>query len=287
MTPPKLLEGLSRVAGDYDAVLCDVWGVVHNGREAFAGAVEALQQFRRTRGPVVLITNAPVPMERVTRLFPKLGVAMDCFDDVVTSGDATRNELKRVAPGPVYRIGLGEDMSVYAGIDLQFSEDPTVAKVICCTSLREYPNGQPEPYREELRRLVAHGLPMICANPDVQFRQGDRLIWSAGALAAIYEQEGGKVVRPGKPDEPIYRLAIERVAAIAGRSVAPSRMLGIGDGPATDMVGAMRQGIDALFIGGGIHGHSMGEGDAFLESAAKVMAVDGAAAKYAMPELRW
>lgn len=287
MTSPKLLDGLSHVAGDYDAVLCDVWGVVHDGKRAFSGAVEALREFRKSRGPVVLITNAPVPRDRVTRLFPKFGVSEDCYDDVVTSGDATRNELKRVAPGPVYRIGLGEDMSVYAGLPLQFSDDPNVAKVICCTSLREYPNGHPDTYRDELKQLATHGLPMICANPDVQFRHGDKLIWSAGALAAIYESEGGKVIRPGKPDEPIYRLAIERIAAIVGRDVAPARMLGIGDGPATDVLGAMRQGMDALFIGGGIHGHAMDSGEGFLSSAQAVLDAGNVAAKYAMPELKW
>lgn len=287
MASVSLLSGLSRVAADYDAILCDVWGVIHNGREAFGAACEALKQFRETRGPVVLITNAPVPKERVTRLFPKLGVPMDCFDDVIASGDATRNELKRVAPGPVYRIGLAEDMSVYQGLPLEFSENPKVANVICCTSLRDYPEGTPEPYRDELKMLAGHGLPMICANPDVVFRQGDKLIWSAGSLAQIYKQEGGAVISPGKPDEPIYRLAFERVAEIAGKAVAPGRTLAIGDGPATDVVGANRQGMDALFIGSGIHGHVMGSGDAFLASAETVLANDGARARYAMPELAW
>lgn len=283
----QLLPGLSSVAGDYDAILCDVWGVIHNGRRAFVQACEALQKFRRMRRPVILVTNAPVPKDRVTRLFPQVGVPMDCFDDVVASGDATRNELRRVAPGPVYRIGLNEDFGVYAGLPLEFSDDPAVAKVICCTSLRDYPDGAPEPYRPELKRLAAHGLPMICANPDVQFRQGDRLIWSAGALAAIYKQEGGHVIYPGKPDEPIYRLALEKAAGILGRTVSPARVLAIGDGPATDVLGANRQGFDALFIGGGIHGHSMGEGDAFLSSAQAVLDADGVVAKWAMPELGW
>jgi HAD superfamily hydrolase (TIGR01459 family) len=214
-------------------------------------------------------------------------VPMDCFDDVVASGDATRNELKLVAPGPVYRIGLNEDTSVYQGLPLEFSDDPDVAKVICCTSLRDYPNGTPEPYRDELKMLAGHGLPMICANPDVVFRQGDKLIWSAGALAQIYEQEGGKVISPGKPDAPIYRLAFERMAEIAGMPVSPGRTLAIGDGPATDVVGANRQRVDALFIGGGIHGHAMGPGDAFIASAEQVLAKDGARARYAMPELAW
>lgn len=282
-----LLSGLSAVADDYDAILCDVWGVIHNGRRAFAPACEALKRFRETGKPVILVTNAPVPKERVTRLFPQFGVPMDCFDDVVASGDATRNELARVAPGPIYRIGLNEDFGVYAGLSLEFSDDPAVAKVICCTSLRDYPDGVPEPYRPELKRLAAHGLPMICANPDIQFRQGDRLIWSAGALAAIYAEEGGQVVYPGKPDDPIYRLALEKTAAILGRDVAPGRVLAIGDGPITDVLGANRQGFDALFIGGGIHGHAMAEGEGFIASAQDVLAADGVSAKWAMPELAW
>jgi HAD superfamily hydrolase (TIGR01459 family) len=282
-----LLPGLSDVASAYDAILCDVWGVIHDGKKAFKGAVGALREFRKSHGPVILITNAPVPKHRVTRLFPNLGVTDDCYDDVVASGDATRNELKRFAPGPVYRIGLDQDMSVYADLDLTFSDDPTVAKVISCTSLREYPNGHPDTYRDELKRLAAHGLPMICANPDVQFRHGDTLVWSAGSLAAIYEQEGGKVIRPGKPDAPIYSLALERAATIARKPISPSRVLAIGDGPATDILGATRQGMDALFIGSGIHGHVMGEGGAFLGSAVKVLRAEGVEARYAMPELRW
>jgi HAD superfamily hydrolase (TIGR01459 family) len=286
VSQPSLLSGLSTVVSDYEAILCDVWGVIHNGKLAFAAACEALQKFRQ-HGPVILVTNAPVPKDRVTRLFPQFGVPMDCFDDVIASGDATRNELKLFAPGPVYRIGLEQDFGVYAGLPLDFSDNPATAKVICCTSLRDYPNGTPEPYREELKRLAAHNLHMLCANPDVQFRQGDRLIWSAGSLAAIYEEEGGTVIRPGKPDAPIYKLAMDRAAEITGRSLTPSRVLAIGDGPITDILGANRQGFDGLFIGSGIHGHVMGQGDAFLASAAKVLEADGVTAKYAMPELAW
>jgi HAD superfamily hydrolase (TIGR01459 family) len=283
----SLLPGLSQVALNYDAIFCDVWGVIHDGKKAFKGAVDALSRFRQNHGPVILITNAPVPKHRVTRLFPNLGVTDDCYDDVIASGDATRNELKLLAPGPVYRIGLDQDISVYADLGLTFSDDPAAAKVVSCTSLREYPDGQPETYRQELKRLAAHNLPMICANPDVQFRHGDTLVWSAGSLAAIYEQEGGKVIRPGKPDEPIYRLAFERASAVARKPVRPARVLAIGDGPATDVLGAARQGLDALFIGSGIHGHVMGEGEAFLGSAVKVLQAEGVQARYAMPELRW
>jgi len=283
----SFLKSLSDIAGDYDAILCDVWGVIHNGRESFGDACIALKKFRETRGPVILITNAPVPKHRVTGLFPQLGVPMDCFDDCVASGDATRNELARLAPGPVYPIGLGGDDTVYAGLGIELTDDPARAKVVCCTSLRDFPDGTPEPYRDEMKRLVGHGLPMICANPDVQFRRGDRLIWSAGALAKIYEEEGGRVIYPGKPDAPIYDLAFARASAICGSAVSKTRTLAIGDGPSTDVLGANRQGMDALFIGSGIHGHAMRVGEAFELWARELLAGEGVNARYAMPLLAW
>ncbi|MDZ4761379.1 MAG: TIGR01459 family HAD-type hydrolase [Alphaproteobacteria bacterium] len=287
MASASLLEGLSHIRNDYDAILCDVWGVIHDGKRAFGPACEALRRFRETGGAVVLITNAPVPKSRVTGLFPKLGVPASCFDDVVTSGDATRHELQRRAPGPVYPIGLRDDRSVYEGLDLDFTKDPAEARVVCCTSLREYPGGHPDSYRAELQELARLALPMVCANPDIQFRHGETLIWAAGAVAALYEALGGKVIRPGKPDAAIYRLAFDRLATITGREIAPRRALAIGDGPATDVRGAMAAGLDALFIGGGIHGHALTAGEGFLEAAESVLASDGAAARYAMPELAW
>lgn len=283
----QLLPGLSTIAPDYDGIVCDVWGVLHNGRNAFLQACEAIAQFKVKHGPVVLVTNAPVPKARVTAVFPRVGVPMDCFDDVVTSGDATRHELRLHAPGPVYRIGLDRDMSVYDGLNLDFTSDPDKAGIVCCTSLRDIPDGVPEPYRLELRRLAQRGLPMVCANPDIQFKHGDRLIWSAGSLAAIYEEEGGAVIRPGKPDAAIYDVARERLNALAGRVVPASRVLAIGDGPATDIKGANQQGFDALFVGGGIHGHAMADGEGFLESARDVLGEAAVSARYAIPELAW
>jgi HAD superfamily hydrolase (TIGR01459 family) len=287
MTAPRLLDRLSDIAADYDAILCDVWGVIHDGRRAFGAACEALKKFREERGPVILVTNAPVPRERVTRLAFRIGVPSDCFDDVATSGEATRHELEAHAPGPVYAIGLNEDRSVYEGLPLVFTDDPDQARIVSCTSLREFPNGHPETYREELTRLAQRGLPMVCANPDLQFRHGDQLIWSAGALAQIYESLGGSVVRPGKPDRPIYELAFEKLEQITGDPVAHDRTLAIGDGPATDMRGAMNQGMHSLFIGGGIHGHKLTSPEDFLEDAVRLLDEDRVTAQYAMPELAW
>ena len=282
---PKIAH-LNQIAPEYDAILCDVWGVIHNGRHAFEPAVEALQRFREERGPVILITNAPVPVDRVTRMFPQVGVPDDCFDAVVTSGDATRAELLKRAPGPAYRIGPDYDDPLYHDLPLEFSEADEAA-FISCTGLRHMPDDEPESYRAELTDLAERELDMICANPDVKFRYGDRLIWSAGALAKLYEELGGRVIRPGKPDGPIYDLAYTRLDEMLGYKPDISRILAIGDGPATDVRGAAREGLDCLFIGGGIHGQELEEGEAFLQSAAEVMANDETSAAYAAPALIW
>jgi ribonucleotide monophosphatase NagD (HAD superfamily) len=134
MTDPVLIAGLSEVAGRYDAVLCDIWGVVHNGRERHPAACEALVRFRETRGPVVLISNAPRPADAVIAQMDGLGVPREAWSAVVTSGDATRAALTERAPGPVWAIGPERDQPLYEGQPLTFSATDGEAAFICCTA---------------------------------------------------------------------------------------------------------------------------------------------------------
>lgn len=279
------IAGLSDIAGSFELVFCDVWGVVHNGREAFTEACNALRRFRQAGKGVVLVTNAPVPEARVVAVMDRLSVPKDCYDRVATSGDATRRELVRHG-GPIYAIGVAGDTSVYEGLGLELTDDVSEAAVICCTSLRDYPNDEPERYRAEMEALAATGLEMICANPDVQFRHGDRLIWAAGALAELFESFGGKVLRSGKPDRPIYDLAREEAAG-AGWMVPSDKILAIGDGPDTDIRGAMNEGFASLFIGDGIHGHSLQQPETFARDATDILKSSRVSADYLAPALRW
>lgn len=280
------ITGLSEVAGDYDVAFCDVWGVVHNGREAFLNACTALTKFREKGGVVVLVTNAPVPEARVLRVMERLGVPASSHDRIATSGDATRRQLA-LHGGPVYAIGVAGDTAVYDGIEIELTDDPGEASVICCTSLRDYPNDHPDRYVDEMRRLAESGLEMICANPDVQFRHGDDLIWSAGALAVMFEEYGGKVIRPGKPDEAIYALAREEASGVCGSRLDDNRIIAIGDGPETDIRGAMNEGIASLFIGGGIHDHEFKSGDSFAVDAERVLKTAKVHANFVAPVLSW
>ncbi len=287
MSSPMILPGLSDVASSYDAILCDVWGVIHNGRRAFSSACDALVRFRAGGGRVVLITNAPVPKAQVLRYFAPLGVPDEAFDDCVSSGDASRAELENWRGKRVWKLGADEgfehDRFLYEGVDLAFTSGPHDADLVLCIGLRDHADEHPESYREELRPGAERRTPMLCANPDIQVRVGDRLVWCAGALARIYEDMGGPVVYPGKPHDAIYTVALAKLEALAG-SVDRSRILAIGDGPVTDIKGANAQGIDALYVGSGIGDH---RGGAFATDVANLMAETGVSARYAMPELSW
>jgi HAD superfamily hydrolase (TIGR01459 family) len=278
----RLVHGLSEIADGYDAVFCDILGVIHNGEGVDSEACQALKRFRETRGPVVLVSNAPVASERIEAQLVQLGVPADCFDAIVSSGDAARSEFAARAPGPAWRIGPSFDAPLYEGLGLEFTTGDDAA-FIACVGLRNMPDDEPAAYHDELRRLAGAGLEMICANPDTVYRRGARLIWCAGALADIYEAFGGVVLRLGKPAPRIYDLARGRLGARS--SAQPARVLAIGDGPATDVRGAESQGLDSLFIGGGIHG--LRACDDFLADAIAVLAKHGVAGTYASPVLRW
>ncbi len=246
---PLLLEHLAAVAPGYDALVCDVWGVLHNGHAAFAPACAALKTFRANHGRVILLSNAPRPPSDLEDQFERLGVPLDCYDAIVTSGGATREELARRRGAAIMHLGPERDLGLFAGLDLQRT-DLARADVVVCTGLYEDETEGPADYRELLARMKARSLAMICANPDLVVQRGGRLVHCAGALAKAYESLGGEVVYYGKPHRPIY----DHVRAVAGGA---RRFLAIGDGLATDIKGANAAGIDAVFIADGIHGEDV------------------------------
>ena len=288
MTAPKLIAGLSEVAHAYDAVLCDIWGVVHNGRRKHAAACEALVRFRAERGPVVLISNAPRPAEAVIEQLDRLGVPREAWSAVVTSGDATRAALSERAPGPVWWIGPERDGGLFDDLPVRFS-GPEEAAFVCCTGLVDDHAETAEDYRDRLRGPAERGLLFVCANPDRVVQIGDALVPCAGAVADVYEALGGEVLMAGKPFAPIYRLALAAVTEAAGRPVDRARVLAIGDGVPTDVKGANDQGLDLLFVAEGIHGQELAGTGGGLDpdKADAVLRAAGARATYLAPALAW
>jgi len=289
MQLPASPAGLSDIAQDYDAVLCDVWGVIHNGREAFAGACSALERYRAERGPVVLISNAPRPSQALLTQLEGVGVPRSAWSAYVTSGDVTRALLAERAPGPAWAIGPQRDAPLYEGLGLDFVDGPQDAAFIACTSPYDDEVEVPEDYRARLEPAALRDLEMICANPDRMVQKGDKLIYCAGALAELYESMGGRAVMAGKPHAPIYRKAMAELAVLLDRSPDPRRVLCIGDGVSTDVKGAELQGLDCLFLWSGVHAADLTQGAEAeaAERAAAFLATHSTLATYAMPELVW
>lgn len=255
MNEPLELDRVGDIAANYDALLCDAWGVIHDGRALFDGAAEFLQTFRAERGPVIILTNAPKPSDVIPGQLDRLGLPRDAYDRVVTSGDATRAEIAKCASGVAHRIGWDSDEVLYAGIDVTFG--PLCdADFIVCTGLADESGYNPEYYRPLLEAPAKAGKDMICANPDIVVNWRGQLIYCAGAVAQIYEQMGGHVIYAGKPHPAVYELAFDAITEEAGVRIPPDRILAIGDGANTDILGANRQNVDAIYItgAGGVHG---------------------------------
>lgn len=281
----QIIERFSDVAGHYDAALCDVWGVVHNGRSAFARATDALVRFRAMGKPVILLTNAPRPGFVIPPQLDRLGVPRAAWDAIVTSGDVSHAEIAARAPGPMFKLGPEKDLDLYAGLAVDFVADMAAARTIVCTGPFDEARETPEDYRGRLADAIAAGAEMICVNPDKIVRFGDRLIYCAGALAELYAELGGRVITAGKPHAPIYAAALARLAEIAGRAMDPARVLAIGDGHETDVLGANRAGIDCLFIAAGIHAGRLA--DFSVATLEAILAEAGARAQFAARELGW
>lgn len=283
-----LPAGLAELANDYDVLLSDVWGVIHNGREHFAPACAALARYRAERGPVVLISNSPRPAHDVIPQLDQLGVPREAWSTLVTSGDATRLLLAQRAPGPAWILGPERDGTLYEGLGLTPAE-PATAAFIACTGPFNDEVEVPEDYRERFVGPASRGIAMICANPDRVVQRGSKLIYCGGALADLYRDMGGEVLMAGKPYAPIYELSLAEAARLTGRAVDPARVLCIGDGVHTDVQGAEEQGLDCLFVARGIHGEAAMGPDGKLSAPAvdALLAAEGVKARYAMADLVW
>ncbi|MDM7256082.1 MAG: TIGR01459 family HAD-type hydrolase, partial [Paracoccus sp. (in: a-proteobacteria)] len=251
----RIIPSLSEIGTNYDVLYCDLWGCLHNGRAPYPEAVAALQVFRQGGGQVVLMTNAPRPSSYVIASLDRMGVPRDAWDIVVSSGDAAQDAMFAGAVGRrVWHLGPAKDDGFFTEVPPEWAGAPAIERVpldqaegIVCTGPFHEETEAPDDYRAQFLLAKTRSLPMLCANPDVVVDMGDKRIYCAGALAAYYEEMGGMALYFGKPHPPIYDRA-RRLLALK----SDARILAVGDGINTDIAGAAGEGIDALFITGGL-----------------------------------
>ena len=285
---PEIIDRLAYFRRTHDVLLCDVWGVVHNGLESFPPACDALRRFRESGGTVILITNAPRPGESVGRILDRLKVPREAYDAIVSSGDVTRGVVESRLSQRIFHLGPERDLPIYAGLNVSFAPAET-ADYVVCSGLFDDTRETPEDYRELLAALRARSLFMLCANPDIVVERGDDLIYCAGALADAYADMGGEVLYCGKPHAPIYETAIGQAARVRGGEPPPlNRVLAIGDSVRTDLKGAAMFGIECLFVVSGIHAADVrGAGAGDLSGLSEMFSAAGVAPKAVMRKLQW
>lgn len=284
---PSIVDGCRDLLARYDVLFCDVWGVVHDGRTAFAEANIALRAFRDNGGTVILVSNAPTPSANVARVLDEKGVDRAAWDAIVSSGDLALAHIRQQGWGRIHCIGPERrDRAFFEAIGSQ-SAGVEEAEAVACTGLVDDRKETAEDYRGRLQAALGRDLTLVCANPDLVVHVGSELLVCAGALGVLYEEMGGQVFWAGKPFPVAYATALEVAARIRGTAIMPKQVLAVGDSIRTDLAAAAGAGMDALFIASGIHrDEAMKDGAVSPAAMAQLFGGDGPPAIAAASALR-
>ena len=258
--PPRAIGSLSDVAGEFEAIVLDQWGVLHDGTRAAPGAVGALRALRADGVRLAVLSNSGKRAALNGARIEAMGFGPDLFACVMTSGEALWLDLARGA-----RPGLRRLLAVTSapgdaeawldglpGVALAPSWEEADAILVM---------GLPDDAdlaREEARLApaLAAGRPMLCSNPDLASpRMGGRLVPSPGALAAAYERGGGRVAWYGKPHAAVF----EATARALGVASGPGLLM-VGDSLAHDVAGGAAAGWRTAFVRGGLHADAFARG---------------------------
>lgn len=286
---PFRLVGLSSIVHQYDALICDLWGVVHDGVSPYPGAMEALVRYRQGGGNIVFLSNAPRPGNAIAKHLAHMGVVEEARDAIVSSGDLTRRALTAGGGGKkLFHIGPERDLTIFEGLDVTLTDFESAQEIVC-SGFTNDETQTPADYSAILTAGAARGMPMICANPDRQVMRADRIIPCAGAVADAYEALGGQVTWLGKPYAPAYERSREVLTELCGSELNPHRILCVGDGLLTDIPGANEQGLPVLLITGGLHAPDFSDdgSDPADSDVDRVLKGRGLSATMHAPRLVW
>jgi HAD superfamily hydrolase (TIGR01459 family) len=288
VTEPMMISGLHQIADDYDGYLVDLWGCVHDGIEPYPAAVKTLLKLIEMGKTVCLLSNGPRRGVDLVARLDQMGVPRTAYHHVMSSGEAAwqafadRADAFHAELGTrCYHLGPPRDVSVMHNNGLTQASTIATADFILCTGPIDYSHIV-EAYEQLLVEAHERGLPMVCANPDLVVHIGPDLVMCAGLIARRYEEMGGTVVYHGKPYASVYKRCFELLTTLS-----TNRIIGVGDGLRTDVLGAARHGLASLFLTAGIHTEEVGgmapEMDRIVQLADEV----GARPTFFMPQLAW
>ena len=290
--PVPLLDGFAALAPNYDGLILDLWGVLHDGVAAFPWAVDCLGRLRAAGVKVLILSNAPRRIGEIVARNRELGIAPDLADHVMSSGQEAWEHLRdrpdawyRALGVRCYHLGPERDYGMREDLDLDFVGDLGQADFLLNTGALGFADTA-ETYRDLLAAARARELPMVCANPDLVVVRGGAMEICAGTIAAAYEEIGGDVRYHGKPHPSIYETCLARLGVSD-----KARIAAVGDSLRTDIAGARRAGIGSVFVAGGIHAEELGmAGEGAAPDPARLQAIfrdPGPAPDAALPRFAW
>jgi HAD superfamily hydrolase (TIGR01459 family) len=255
-------KNITEIAKNYDYFILDIWGVIHDGSQAYPGVLEQMKYLRSLNKKVCFLSNAPRRAKKAAEMLKKFGIDESFYDFIMTSGEATflflqeykhnSAKLEQVIGNVTnsfhyYYIGPDKDADLLNGLGYSATDDAAKADFVVATGFN-HDLSVPEEKLPQLKEAIKNNLTMICVNPDliVVKQNGNELI-CAGILALEYQKMGGKVVYFGKPHNLVYDQVFRLFS-----NPDKTKVLAIGDGIETDILGANNNKIDSALIAGGI-----------------------------------
>jgi HAD superfamily hydrolase (TIGR01459 family) len=276
------IDGIGALIDRFGSFFIDQYGVLHDGRHPYPGAIEALRRLKNAGCRVVLLSNSGRSAAYNSRRMETLGFARDSYDHFVTSGDVAlallRSGALPVAPGSGARclvISSGEDRGFAETLGFAEAETGDAADLVVIAGSQGHLIPL-ERYRELLAPAAARGVPALCTNPDKIMLTAQGPAFGAGRIAEMYEALGGTVTWVGKPHPLMYRHAAE----VAGVD-RPRDVLCVGDSVEHDIAGARGFAAAAALVRTGIHA---GLGD---EEMAREFQAVGCVPDILLPSFRW
>ncbi|MDR3534524.1 MAG: TIGR01459 family HAD-type hydrolase [Rhodopila sp.] len=263
------LSGFAPLAERYSGFVLDLWGVIHDGVNAFPHSVETLRRLRAAGKRTLLLSNVPRPNQAVQAMMRRMGIEDSLYTGILTSGEAVRRAL-RTPPDlwwaelgtHVFHLGPERDRPVLEGLPLAVVETPAEADFVLNTGPDDHRNpSDMAEFEPTLVECARHRLKMICANPDLEVIRGGVRVLCAGALAVRYQELGGDVRSLGKPDPAIYQPVLEQLG------LPPQDVLAVGDSLRTDIAGAVGVDLAACWVLDGIHGAELKNGAGIFDTA--------------------
>ena len=246
----KPLSGISAVLPQYDALILDLWGVVHDGSHLYDGVHNALVNLRKAGKKIIFLSNAPRRATKVEKVLNGLGISPDLYDHVFSSGEMGLQWLqagKHHLGKRYYYIGPGKDLDVLDGLDFSRVDDIKDADFLLNVGFGSEEQSADD-FMPLLRSCRTLNMPMLCLNPDYEVVKitGERFP-CAGVIARAYQNMGGLVTWFGKPFPAVYDQCMKLLSV-----QDKQRVLAVGDSIDTDITGAARYEIDSALVTGGI-----------------------------------